>query len=52
MIVNSIMAILAGADGPTSIPKWALLKSDFLLHHLDLPTAFLEWMSSVVSFPP
>lgn len=33
----SIMAILAGAEGPTSIAKWALLKSDFLLQQLDLP---------------
>lgn len=37
VIVISIMAILAGADGPTAIAKWALLKSDLLLQHLDLP---------------
>lgn len=37
VVVISIMGILAGADGPTSIAKWALLKIDFLLQHLDWP---------------
>jgi hypothetical protein len=37
VIVIAIMAILAGADGPTAIAKWALLKSDLLLDQLDLP---------------
>jgi hypothetical protein len=31
------MAVLAGADGPTAIAKWAATKEDFLLAALDLP---------------
>ena len=31
------MAVLAGADGPTAIAKWAALKEEFLLEALDLP---------------
>jgi hypothetical protein len=30
VIVIAFMAILAGADGPTAIAKWALLKIDLL----------------------
>jgi len=37
VIAIAIMGILAGADGPTAIAKWALLKSNFLLNELDLP---------------
>ena len=31
------MAVLAGADGPTAIAKWAALKEEVLLEALDLP---------------
>jgi hypothetical protein len=31
------MAVLAGANGPTAIAKWAALKEDFLVGALDLP---------------
>ena len=31
------MAVLAGADGPTAIAKWAALKEEFLVEVLDLP---------------
>jgi predicted transposase YbfD/YdcC len=37
VIVIAIMAILAGANGPTAIAKWAIIKSEFLLKLLDLP---------------
>jgi hypothetical protein len=37
VLVIAILAILAGASGPTSIGKWALAKKDFLLEGLDLP---------------
>ena len=37
VVVISLMAVLAGADGPTAIARWARLKSDLLLRHLDLP---------------
>ena len=31
------MGVLAGADGPTGISKWAVAKKDLLLQALDLP---------------
>ena len=37
VVVISIMAVLAGADGPTAIAKWARCKCDLLREHLDLP---------------
>jgi len=37
VVVIALMAVLAGAAGPTSIAKWALLKEEFLRVHLDLP---------------
>lgn len=37
VLVISIMAVLAGATGPTSIAEWANLKAAFLLKLLDLP---------------
>lgn len=37
VVVISLMAVLAGADGPTAIAKWATLKKDLLLKYLDLP---------------
>jgi predicted transposase YbfD/YdcC len=37
VVVIALMAVLAGADGPTSIAKWAVLKEEFLLEALDLP---------------
>src|SRR6266542_3090926 len=37
VIVIAMMAILAGAGGPTAIAKWAALKEEFLVKALDLP---------------
>lgn len=37
VVVIALMAVLAGADGPTAIAKWALLKKDLLVGYLDLP---------------
>jgi predicted transposase YbfD/YdcC len=37
VIVIAIMAVLAGANGPTAIAKWAMMKSEVLLKLLDLP---------------
>ena len=37
VVVIAIMAVLAGADGPTAIAKWARCKCDLLREHLDLP---------------
>jgi predicted transposase YbfD/YdcC len=37
VIVIAMMAVLAGAGGPTAIARWAALKMDFLLHALELP---------------
>jgi predicted transposase YbfD/YdcC len=37
VIVIAIMAVLAGANGPTAIAKWARMKAEVLLKLLDLP---------------
>ena len=37
VVVIAIMAVLAGANGPTAIAKWANMKSKLLLKVLDLP---------------
>jgi len=37
VIVIAIMAVLAGANGPTAIAKWANMKAEVLLKLLDLP---------------
>ena len=37
VVVIAIMAVLAGANGPTAIAKWAALKEDFLIAALSLP---------------
>src|SRR5271167_3802687 len=37
VIVIAIMAVLAGANGPTAIAKWAKIKTEVLLRLLDLP---------------
>jgi predicted transposase YbfD/YdcC len=37
VVVIAIMAVLAGANGPTAIARWAALKEEFLLDALDLP---------------
>src|ERR1700722_2175654 len=37
VVVIAMMAVLAGAGGPTAIAKWAALKEDFLLQALALP---------------
>jgi predicted transposase YbfD/YdcC len=37
VLVIALLAVLAGAGGPTAIARWAALKQDFLLGVLDLP---------------
>ena len=37
MLVIALLAVLAGAGGPTAIARWAALKQEFLLQVLDLP---------------
>jgi predicted transposase YbfD/YdcC len=37
VVVIAVMAVLAGAGGPTAIAKWATIKTEFLLKVLDLP---------------
>lgn len=37
VVTISLMAVLAGADGPTGIHKWAVAKEDLLLKSLNLP---------------
>src|ERR1700720_2133080 len=37
VIVIALLAVLAGAGGPTAIARWAALKQEFLLEVLDLP---------------
>jgi predicted transposase YbfD/YdcC len=37
VVVIAMMAVLAGAGGPTAIAKWAKLKAEFLLRVLELP---------------
>jgi predicted transposase YbfD/YdcC len=37
VIVIALMAVLAGASGPTAIARWAAFKEEFLLKTLNLP---------------
>ena len=37
VVVIALLAVLAGASGPTAIARWAALKQEFLLEVLDLP---------------
>jgi predicted transposase YbfD/YdcC len=37
VVVIALMAVLAGANGPTAIAEWAVLKAEFLREVLDLP---------------
>jgi predicted transposase YbfD/YdcC len=37
VLVIALLAVLAGAGGPTAIARWAALKHDLLLRVLDLP---------------
>jgi predicted transposase YbfD/YdcC len=37
VVVIALMAVLAGAGGPTAIARWARLKADLLMEVLDLP---------------
>ena len=37
VVVIALLAVLAGADGPTAVRKWAESKRDLLLDLLDLP---------------
>src|SRR5260221_8384005 len=40
VVVIALMGVLAGANGPTAIARWAMAKKELLLQVLDLPTAF------------
>jgi predicted transposase YbfD/YdcC len=37
VVVIAVMAVLAGASGPTAIAKWATIKAEFLVKVLELP---------------
>jgi hypothetical protein len=37
VVVIAVLAVLAGAGGPTAIAKWATIKAEFLLKLLELP---------------
>ena len=37
VIIIALMAVLAGAGGPTAIARWAAFKEEFLLNTLNLP---------------
>src|SRR5207253_6248762 len=37
VVVIAMMGVLAGANGPTAIARWAKLKEEFLLQALPLP---------------
>src|SRR5450432_3708951 len=37
VVVIAMMAVLAGAGGPTAIARWAALKEEFLVGALNLP---------------
>src|SRR4051794_443392 len=37
VVVIAVMAVLAGANGPTAIAEWAATKEEFLIEALDLP---------------
>jgi predicted transposase YbfD/YdcC len=37
VVVIAVIAVLAGANGPTAIARWAALKEEFLIGALDLP---------------
>ena len=37
VVAIALMAVLAGANGPTAIAKWAALKEEFVVKALDLP---------------
>src|SRR5881275_93624 len=37
VVVIALLAVLAGAGGPTAIARWAALKEDLLVRVLDLP---------------
>ena len=37
VLTISLMGVLAGADGPTGISRWAVARKDLLVQALDLP---------------
>src|SRR4029077_15805355 len=37
VVVIALMAVLAGAGGPTAIARWAAIKEEFLIGMLSLP---------------
>src|SRR5205807_586697 len=37
VVVIAVMAVLAGANGPTAIARWALCKEEWLVKALNLP---------------
>ena len=49
VVVIAVMAVLAGASGPTAIARWAALKEEFLWMRWTCPTGSRARMSSVAS---
>ena len=49
VVVIALMAVLAGANGPTAIAKWAALKEELLVKALTCPTGSRARMSFVAS---
>ena len=49
VVVIALLAVLAGAGGPTAIARWAALKEELLLQVLDLPNGIPARTSSGVS---
>ena len=49
VIVIALLAVLAGASGPTAIARWATFKEKLLLEILDLPHGIPARMCSDVS---
>jgi hypothetical protein len=45
VVVIALMAVLAGAGGPTAIARWAAIKEPFLVKVLNCPTGFRARMS-------
>ena len=52
VVVIAIMAVLAGANGPTAIAKWANMKAKVLLKCWTSRMAFRRKMSSAAFWPP
>ena len=52
VVVIAIMAVLAGANGPTAIAKWANMKAEILLKLVNLPHGLPQKDVSRWVWPP